>query len=227
MEPKKTEKADLTNKTALFFNIGLVITLLIAVTAFTYKTYDDTSAKDLSGNRNDFEEVMEVPPTEQPPPPPPQIQQPQIIEVPDEEEIEEEIEINMDNEITEETKVEEIVIAAPEPEKENVDEIFLVVEESATFKGGMNAFYEYVGKKMAGKYPAQARRMGIEGKVFVQFVVNRDGSIQDVSIMKGIGAGCDELAQKVIQECPAWKPGKQRGKAVRQRMVIPIFFKLN
>ncbi len=227
MEPKKTEKADLTNKSALFFNIGLVTTLLIAVMAFTYKTYDDTSAKDLSGNRNDFEEVMDVPPTEQPPPPPPQIQQPQIIEVPDEEEIEEEIEINMDNEITEETKVEEIVIAAPEPEKENVDEIFLVVEESATFKGGMNAFYEYVGKKMQGKYPAQARRMGIEGKVFVQFVVNRDGTIQDVSIMKGIGAGCDELAAKVIQESPAWKPGKQRGKAVRQRMVIPIFFKLN
>lgn len=227
MEPKKTEKADLNNKTALFFNIGLVVTLIITVMAFTHKTKDDTSAKDLSGNHDDIEEFLEVPPTEQPPPPPPQIQQPQIIEVPDEEEIEEEIEINMDNEITEETKVEEIVIAAPEPEKENVDEIFLVVEEGATFKGGMNAFYEYVGKKMQGKYPAQARRMGIEGKVFVQFVVNRDGSIQDVTIMKGIGAGCDELAMKVIQESPAWKPGKQRGKAVRQRMVIPIFFKLN
>ncbi len=227
MEPKKTEKADLTNKTALFFNIGLVVTLLLAVSAFTYKTYDDTSAKDLSGAQTDFEEILEVPPTEQPPPPPPQIQQPQIIEVPDEEEIEEEIEINMDNEITEETKVEAIVIAAPEPEKENVDEIFLVVEESATYPGGMNAFYEYVSKKMQGKYPAQARRMGIEGKVFVQFVVNRDGTIQDVNIMKGIGAGCDELAAKVIQESPSWKPGKQRGKAVRQRMVIPIFFKLN
>ena len=112
MEPKKTEKADLTNKTGLFFNIGLVITLLIAVTAFTYKTYDDTSAVDLSGNRSDFEEVMDVPPTEQPPPPPPQIQQPQIIEVPDEEEIEEEIEINMDNEITEETKVQDFALTS-------------------------------------------------------------------------------------------------------------------
>jgi protein TonB len=91
----------------------------------------------------------------------------------------------------------------------------------------MNAFYKYVARKMEGKYPAQARRMGIDGKVFVQFVVNRDGSIQDVSVVKGIGGGCDELAAKVIQESPAWNPGKQRGNAVRQRMMIQITFKLD
>jgi protein TonB len=88
----------------------------------------------------------------------------------------------------------------------------------------MQAFYEYVGKKL--KYPAQARRMNIEGKVFVEFVVNRDGSLVDVKVMKGIGAGCDEEAVRVIQSAPAWKPGKQRGKPVRQRMVLPITFKL-
>jgi protein TonB len=80
---------------------------------------------------------------------------------------------------------------------------------------------------MQGKYPAQARRMGIEGKVFVEFVINKDGSIVDVRAMKGIGAGCDELAVKVVQEAPKWKPGKQRGKPVRQKMVLPITFKLN
>jgi protein TonB len=227
MEPKKTEKADLTKKTGLFFNIGLVVSLIIAVSAFEYKQRDETDLDNLARNQNAFEEVLEVPPTEQPPPPPPKIQQPQIIEVPDEQEIEEEIEINMDNEITEETKVEVIAIQPQEVETEDPNEIFLVVEESAAPVGGISAFYEYVGKKMQGKYPAQARRMGIEGKVFVEFVINKDGSIVDVRAMKGIGAGCDELAVKVVQEAPKWKPGKQRGKPVRQKMVLPITFKLN
>jgi len=223
MEPKKTEKADLTNKSWLFFNIGLVVTLLIVVMAFEYSTKDDTDAKNLAKNQNIIDEILEVPPTEQPPPPPPKIQQPQIIEVPDEEEIKEDIKVEFDVEVTEDTKVEEIVIAHVE-EKEDVDQIFLVVEESATPKGGMGAFYKYVGDKM--KYPAQARRMGIEGKVFVEFVINRDGSITDVKAIKGIGAGCDEEAVRVVQSAPAWNPGKQRGKPVRQRYVVPITFKL-
>lgn len=226
MEPKKTEKADLTRKSWLFFNIGLLLTMLLMVRAFTYKQYDDTDLQELARNQNAFEEILEVPPTEQPPPPPPKMQQIQIIEVPDEEVIEQEIEIP-DVEITEETKVEVITIQPQEIEKEDPNEIFLVVEETAAPIGGMSAFYEYVGKKMQGKYPAQARRMGIEGRVFVEFVVERDGSLTDVKAIKGIGAGCDELAEQVVRDAPKWKPGKQRGKAVRQKMVLPIMFKLN
>ena len=223
MEPKKTEKADLTNKSFLFLSIGLVISLLLAISAFSYRVYDDTSVKDLGKNDAAQEEILEVPPTEQLPPPPPKIQQPQIIEVPDEKKIEEEIDINMDTEVTEETKVEEIHIEAVE-EKEDPNQIFLVVEETAAPIGGMPAFYEFVGKKL--KYPAQARRMGVEGKVFVEFVIERDGSITDVKAIKGIGAGCDEEAVRVLQSAPKWKAGKQRGKPVRQRMVLPIAFKL-
>lgn len=224
MEPKKTEKADLTKKTGLFFSIGLVLTMTIIVMAFEYKTYDETDVKNMGKQMENMEEILEVPPTDQPPPPPPKIQQPQIIEVPDEEEIKEEIKVEFDAEITEDTKVEAITVVDVEEPKENVDEVFLVVEESAAPQGGMQAFYEFVGKKL--KYPAQARRMNIEGKVFVEFVVNRDGSIVDVKAIKGIGAGCDEEAVRVIQSAPAWKPGKQRGKPVRQRMVLPITFKL-
>ncbi|MCZ8355048.1 MAG: TonB family protein [Cyclobacteriaceae bacterium] len=224
MEAKKTEKADLTNKSFLFFNIGLFIALLLAVSAFSIRQYDDTSVKDLNKGNNQMEEIMEVPPTEQPPPPQPVIQQPQIVEVPDEEEIEEEIKVEFDVEVTEDTKVSEIVIAPVEEPKEEVDEIFTVVEETAAPKGGMQAFYEFVQKKL--KYPAQARRMGTEGKVFVQFVINKDGSISDVVAIKGIGAGCDEEAVRIIQSSPQWTPGKQRGKPVKQRMVLPITFKL-
>jgi periplasmic protein TonB len=223
MEAKKTEKADLTKKTSLFFSVGLLLTMALVFMAFEWKSYED-SLVDLQGkNTNIFEEMLEVPPTEQPPPPAPIIQQPQIVEVPDEEEIKEDLNLKFDVEVTEDTKVEEVVVA-PVEEKENVDEIFSVVEESAEPKGGMPAFYKYVGEKI--KYPSQARRMGVEGRVFVQFVVNRDGTIVDVVAIKGIGAGCDEEAVRIVQSAPAWKPGKQRGKPVRQKMVIPIIFKL-
>lgn len=222
MEAKKTDKADLTKKSTFFFSIGLFASMALVVYVFELKQYDE-SLVDLKDKSTDvFEEVLEVPPTDQPPPPPPQIQTPQIVEVPDEEEIEEEIQINLDVEVTEETKVEEVIVV--EAPKEEVDEIFTIVEESAAPKGGMAAFYKYVGDKM--KYPAQARRMGIEGRVFVEFVINKDGSISDVRAVKGIGAGCDEEAVRVVQSAPQWTPGKQRGKPVKQRMVLPITFKL-
>jgi periplasmic protein TonB len=223
MELKKTEKADLGNKGGLFFNVGLVLSLLIIITAFEWRSFDDGSLVDLGQVSDDFEEMIEVPPTDIPPPPPPKIQQPEIIEVPDEEEIEDEIKVEFDVEITDNTVIEELIISDA-PEEEDYDQIFLVVEESATPKGGMAAFYAYVQNKM--KYPAQARRMGIEGKVFVEFVVNKDGTISDVKYIRGIGAGCDEEAVRVIQSAPPWNPGKQRGKAVKQRMVLPIQFQL-
>ncbi len=224
MEAKKTIDADLNKKRSCYLCGGLVLSLLIVITAFEWKFYDDGDLVDLGQVRDDFEEMLEIPPTEQPPPPPPKIQQPEIIEVPDEEEIEEEIEVDLDVEITEDEAIENI-ITEEAPEEEDVDKVFNIVEQQAEFKGGMQKFYEYVGKKM--KYPSQARRMGIEGKVFVQFVVERDGSITDVQAIRGIGAGCDEEAMKVIRESPKWNPGKQRGRAVRVRRVIPITFRLN
>ena len=223
MEAKKTEKANLENKSTFFLSIGLLISMALVVMAFEWKQYDETLASLVGKNTNTFEEMIEVPPTDLPPPPPPQIQAPVIIEVPDEKEIEEELDIKFDVEASEETKIEEVVVVAEEA-KEEVDEIFSIVEEPASPKGGMPAFYKYVFDKM--KYPPQARRMGIEGKVFVEFVIGKDGSITDVRAVKGIGAGCDEEAVRVIQGAPAWSPGKQRGKSVKQRMVLPITFKL-
>ena len=223
MEAKKNPKADLNKKTGLFLNIGLVVSLLLVITAFEWKFYDDGELMDLGQVSDEFEDVMEIPPTEQPPPPPPKIQQPEIIEVPDEEEIEEEIEVDLDVEITEETVVEDIVFDEP-VEEEVAEEIFTIVEDQPQPKGGMAAFYEYIGKKL--KYPAQARRMGIEGKVFVEFVVDKDGTITNVKAIKGIGAGCDEEAIRVIQSSPKWNAGKQRGRPVKVRMILPITFKL-
>lgn len=223
VENKKNPKADLTRTTGLFFNIGLVVSLLIVIFAFEKRVYDDGSEVNLNAQVEDFEDLMDIPQTQQPPPPPPKKIQPEIIEVPDEEEIEDEIEIDLDVEMTEETVIETVVFEDA-PEEEEVDEIFTIVEDQPTPDGGMAAFYQYVQKNL--KYPAQARRMGIEGKVFVQFVVDKDGSLTEVKAVKGIGAGCDEEAENVIKSAPKWKPGKQRGRAVKVRMILPITFKL-
>ena len=222
MVEKKSPEADVTRKSGLYLNIGLVVSLLVVIIAFEWRFYDDGSLADLGQVSDDFEEILDIPVTEQPPPPPPKIQQPEIIEVPDEEEIEE-IEVNLDVEITEEKAIEAIVFEEP-VEEEVADEVFIIVEQQPEFPGGMGAFYQYVHKKL--KYPSQARRMGIEGRVFVQFVVDKKGNITEVQAVKGIGAGCNEEAVRVIKSSPKWKAGKQRGKAVKVRMILPITFKL-
>lgn len=223
MELKKAPEHDLSKKTGMFLNLGLTISLLIAILAFEWPNNGDQEIIDLGQVEDDFEDIMEIPPTQQPPPPPPSVQIPEIVEVPDEEEIEEEIDVELDVEMTEQTKVDDIVFSQA-PEEEDVDEIFTIVEDQPEFPGGMAAFYEYVNKRM--KYPSQARRMGIEGRVYVEFIVDKDGSVTNVRAVKGIGAGCDEEAERVLAAVPKFKPGKQRGRPVRVKMVLPIYFKL-
>lgn len=224
MELKKNPKADIAKKSGMLFNLSLAVVLGVIILAFEWKSYDDGRLADLGQVSDNFEDLMEIPPTEQPPPPPPKVQLPKVVEIPDEEEIEEEIEIEIDVEVTEETEIEEVIFEEPE-EEEIVDEIFTIVEDSPEPKGGMPAFYKYIGKQM--DYPVKARRLGIEGRVFVQFVVDKDGSIKDVKAVKGIGGGCDEEAVRVIKSSPKWSPGKQRGRPVKVRMILPVQFKLS
>jgi periplasmic protein TonB len=117
------------------------------------------------------------------------------------------------------TKVEAAVEAAPKEE-----EIFTVVEQQPEFNGGTKAMYEYLGKNI--RYPAAAQRANVAGKVFVSFVVNTDGSIQDVQVLKGLGFGTDDEAVRVVKSMPRWRPGKQSGRAVRVKYNLPISFTL-
>jgi protein TonB len=225
MEAKKLKKADLSRFYGMLFNFGLVVSLLTIIVAFEWKFYDQGALVDLGQVSDNFEDVMEIPPTEILPPPPPKVQQPEIIEIPNDEEVEEQIEIDLDVAINDETIVEDVVFIDDEPAEEVTDEPFLFVEESAAPEGGMSAFYDYLRKNL--RYPNPARRMGIDGTVYLTFIVERDGSLTDVTVQKGIGAGCDEEAIRVLEKAPNWKPGKQRGKKVRQRMQMPIRFTLN
>jgi protein TonB len=117
-----------------------------------------------------------------------------------------------------EEPVEEVVDEGPG------DQIFTVVEQMPAFEGGLAAMAKFIGKNL--KYPSAARRMGIEGQVFVQFVVDEQGAISEVKTIKGISAECDREAERVIKLMPAWKPGKQNGKPVKVRFVLPVRFKL-
>lgn len=103
-------------------------------------------------------------------------------------------------------------------------EVFTIADESATPKNGITEFYKELADNL--EYPEQARQMGIEGKVFVEFIVNVDGNLSDFKVVKGIGAGCDAVALKAVTESQAWNPGKQKGVPIRQRLVLPITFKL-
>jgi TonB family protein len=104
-------------------------------------------------------------------------------------------------------------------------DVFTVVERQPESQGGINGFRSYIAKEI--KYPLEARQAGIEGRVDVQFVVEKDGSLSEVKAIKGIGAGCDEEAVRVLANAPRFKPGSQNGKPVRVRMVVPITFKLD
>lgn len=104
------------------------------------------------------------------------------------------------------------------------DEVFVVVEEQAEFPGGLDSMYAYIVKNL--KYPEAAKEKGIEGRVFVSFIIEKDGSISNVKILRGIGGGCEEAAVEMIKNMPKWKPGKQRGKPVRFQFMLPIKFEL-
>ncbi len=226
MEVRKNPKYDLRQYQTLFFNIGLVLSLLMVIAAFEWRFYDKEDLMNMGPTNVEFVETMDVPLTEQPPPPPPKaLKNVEIIAVEDIEDIEEDIDIDLDIDITEDMAVEEVQpVEVEEPEEEETEEVFLIVEEPPSPVGGMEAFYNYVNENI--QYPRQARTMRIEGRVFVQFVVDKDGSITNVEVLKGIGGGCDEEAVRVVKNAPKWNPGKQRGRPVRVKMVLPITFKL-
>lgn len=222
METKKNPKLDYQKKYALFFNIGLVLSLILVISAFEWKSVESISLIELP-QPVIFEDPI-TPPITDITPQKPKVQVFKLIEIKEDEEIEEpEFEIEI---ITGEPDVPELPDDLfKEPDDEETDKIEDIVEKMPSYVGGLEEFYKFVSKNL--KYPAQARRIGIEGKVFVHFVVDKDGSLSDIKVIKGIGAGCDEEVERIIHKSPKWNPGKQRGNPVRVRMMMPITFRLD
>ena len=178
------------------------------------------------------DEIEVIPQTRQnvPPPPPPPPPPPEIIEVDDANNIEEELEVlevDFDDgavipDAPEFTGYPELP-EEPEPEPEEPD-FFVIVEDMPVFPGGEVKMYEWLGQNI--KYPQVAKENGIEGKVYVRFIVDKTGQVTNVQLLRGIGGGCDEEAVRVVNMMPKWKPGNQRGKPVRVQFTIPIHFRL-
>jgi protein TonB len=224
MEAKKTPKADLENKKSIFFQIGLILALAVVLFAFELKSYDKVTI-DLATRAVDDTPEEIIPITEQkikPPPPPPPKQVTQIKIVEDDVEVEDDLDIDV--EADDETVVEEYIPPVEEDEEILEAEIFTVVESMPSFPGGMGELMKYLSENI--KYPPLAKESGIQGRVFINFVVEPNGSISNVKVLRGIGGGCDEEAVRVVEKMPKWSPGKQRGKPVRVSYNLPVKFTL-
>lgn len=126
--------------------------------------------------------------------------------------------------VTEEVPVNSQVIPYEQPQVVPEAEIFTVVEEMPAFNGGIEELYKFLANNI--KYPQQAKDAQIKGRVFVNFVVEKDGEVTNVNVLRGIGGGCDEEAIRVVSSMPRWKPGTQRGENVRVSYNLPIKFSL-
>ena len=224
MEIRKTSKADLENKKGYFIEIGLILALLVVFGAFSLKSYDKQTVNLLQVAVDDAPEEI-IPITEQkvkPPPPPPPRQVTQIKIVEDDVQVEDDLDIDV--EADDNTEFQEYV--PPETDEEEVEEtqIFQVVENMPEFPGGRSALMKYLATNI--KYPPYAKEAGIQGRVFINFVVETNGAITAVKVLRGIGGGCDEEAIRVVKDMPKWKPGMQRGKPVRVSFNLPVKFTL-
>lgn len=227
MELKKNPKADLEKRRGLYLEIGLVVALVAALVAFNVKSYDREVKDAIERDAVQEPEEIIIQTDIQEPPPPPPPEQPEVttvIEVvADDKEITNELQVNA--EVTDETKNIEITPVVIDDEEDVVEEqIFTVVENDPEFPGGMEALYKYLAQNI--KYPQLARDNNITGRVYVTFVVEKDGSIANPKVLRDIGGGCGQEAIRVVKSMPKWTPGKQRGKAVRVQFNLPVNFSL-
>ena len=202
MEVKKSKKADLegTKSTGLLIGYIVALAAMFACFEYTTRTYAETDVV--------YSTVAYAPETD--------------IE-------EEKIESSEDTHEAQSgpsVQVAGPVMAAPGPVVEDGDEndIFEVVEQNPAFPGGEKALMDWLHKNL--KYPPVAQENGIQGRVLVQFVVNKDGSIVDPKVIRAVDASLDKEAMRVVQAMPKWTPGRQRGKAVRVRFTLPVTFRL-
>ena len=227
MEQKKSQKADLENKRNMFFLFGLVAALGVTLVAFEW-----TSKPAKVGSLGEIQSIAVeeefIPITREPevkPPPPPLPKTVEVLNIVDDDiEIEDELEIE-DSEANEETIIDVTpVIETMEEEEEETTEIFTIVEEPAEFPGGINALYNFISKSV--KYPVIAAENGVEGIVYVKFVVDEQGNASNAEILRGVDTSLDKEALRVINSLPRFKPGKQRGRPVKVYYNARINFQL-
>lgn len=229
MEIKKSRKADLEGGKGLSILMGIVVGLAVLFVGFEWGTQEKTIQKDEGIADIIAEEEIDITRQEEtPPPPPPPVEQvAEVLNV-----VEDDVEVentdllsSEDNQAEAQTQTYVPPVVKVEEEEESSQQIFMVVEEMPEFPGGQAALMSFIAKSI--KYPVVAQENGIQGRVTCSFVVNKDGSIVDAEVIRGIDPSLDKEALRVINTMPKWKPGKQRGKPVRVKFTVPINFRLN
>jgi protein TonB len=227
MEIKKSKRADLSKERGTSLMIGLIISLSIMFVALEWTQRDEVD-DEVAYTAVTFapEEMIPItlPEKKTVPPPPAAVTKADIIEIVDDDaDIDDEILASTeDNTPWLDPQEYEVIMVEPEPDP---DEIHIAVEEVPEFPGGVAALMAYLRKNI--KYPAICRENNIQGKVIVTFVVNKDGSIVDVEVAKGVNPALDKEAVRVISQMPNWQPGRQLGRPVRVRYSVPVSFRLN
>ena len=228
MEIKKSEKANLENKKLLFIEIGLIISLAITYVAFEW-TSAETNVSTLEAEAEVVLEEEIIPITQETPPPPPAapkipVLSDQIDIVDDEIEVDDDMFMNLEDdsslgvEIMDYVEVEEEVV-----EEEAIP--FQLVEEKPSFQGGdANQFSKWVNSRL--QYPEIAKENGVQGRVTLQFTVEKDGTVTKVRVLRGVDPSLDKEAVRVVSMSPKWKPGKQRDRAVPVTYTFPVIFQL-
>ena len=211
MEIKKSPKADLEKGKTLSILMGFVVGLAVLFVGFEWSTRDVMVVQASEGVADIIaEEEVEITRPENTPPPPPPPPAPVVTEV-----------LNV---VEDDVELEQQDILSSEDDQTSAQQIFTVVEEMPKFPGGDAELLKFIAKSI--KYPVIAQENGIQGRVICAFVVNRDGSVVDAEVLRGVDPSLDKEALRVIGTMPKWTPGKQRGKPVRVKYTVPITFRL-
>lgn len=222
MTTKKSIRADLEKKKNIFLSIGIIIAMTAVLFAFNWKQYDrnNYTIDGITAINYDQDDIPII--VQKKTPPPKASQEIKISDDPEEEF--KDIDLP-DPEATEETHVPDWDFSEYDfdPPVET-NEVFNFPQLMPSFPGGDKAMADYLRKKLMVPEKAKANR--ISGTVFISFIVEKDGSISNVEVMKGIGAGCDQEAARVVASMPKWNPGMQGNQPVRVACRIPIRFKI-
>lgn len=211
----------------MFFQIGLIIALIVSLVALEW-TSGQRRDSAFDGMTEEAIEEEQIPVTEETPPeeiPPPEVTVTDLFEI-----VEDDVvidnEVKFEDDETSEDKVVEIYAPVLQAEEEATeDEIFVIVEDMPKFRGGdINKFREWVQKRV--RYPEIAAENGIQGRVFITFVVEPNGNVTNVSVTRSVDPLLDDAAKEAVAASPKWEPGMQRGRPVRVRYSIPIIFQL-
>lgn len=221
---KETKNDRLEKQRRIFLQIGFILALALVLAAFEWRTYE--ISLDGPGLREAWvedEDLTKITRHEKPTPPPPKVKPVAVIkEVDNTVEVPDVVLFNPETSPTD--SIPEFVYDPPEePDGVNEDIPFTWVQEMPSFPGGEAALLAYLGSV---KYTQMAREAGIEGTVIIGFVVEKDGSVSNIELLRGIGGGLDEAALENIRNMPLWNPGRQRTIPKRVKMVAPFKFKL-